>query len=495
MDELVATSSGGILPLIEAFLAFALTMLGLATAVSSIVGIILAAFRLRAFNLRNLLEYFFRNELAERLEKAEVAAGETPLEDTAEQNAAQELDRRIKFLVDMSLLPDPLLGRQADGTMATATAGAKGQTVVFREAVQDARESKLRAAQQRPATEWWHWRRWLYWLTVWKSLGNCLDRLPTDEFRSRFRDSRAGEALAELHRGELEREGLSAAEIKQEPWLDDYVRRFNSLGQASRESFTRNARSTSVLVGFLLAFAVNIDSLYLLNSYLTSDSLRVMVLAQSKELLAAAAKSSETSGGAELPATPAAAGPETGQSGSVTQRALSSQVERAQGAAADVGASLDQAKALLSELEERFPSLDSDTAKKALEAVETSLGTVSETLSDAQSAARTLDTANAEVVGIVRGLDDVFPIGWEYYPGCPPISPDERCREAVRSPEDGKAGRSLKWFIGVLLTGTLAGLGAPVWVQVVQGALRARNWVRGGTGTETGKPPEQTSGS
>jgi hypothetical protein len=48
---------GGFLPLMEAFAAFALTMVALTTAVSTILGIFWRVLRLRAMGMRSMLIY------------------------------------------------------------------------------------------------------------------------------------------------------------------------------------------------------------------------------------------------------------------------------------------------------------------------------------------------------------------------------------------------------------------------------------------------------
>ena len=91
----------GILPLTEAFLAFALTMLALATAVSSLVGICHRLTRWRAVGLRRLVDYFYRNEIRTSLsERSGVPSVISDTEDAYGRFA------RAKFIVDMTFLPE-----------------------------------------------------------------------------------------------------------------------------------------------------------------------------------------------------------------------------------------------------------------------------------------------------------------------------------------------------------------------------------------------------
>ena len=57
---------GGFMPLIEGFLAFALTMLALSTAVSALVGVWLRFFRWRAWGFRRSMETIYDHEIEPR---------------------------------------------------------------------------------------------------------------------------------------------------------------------------------------------------------------------------------------------------------------------------------------------------------------------------------------------------------------------------------------------------------------------------------------------
>jgi hypothetical protein len=135
-----------------------------------------------------------------------------------------------------------------------------------------------------------------------------------------------------------------------------------------------------------------------------------------------------------------------------------------------------------------------------------------------------------------------FPVGWNLYPNCAPQSPDTRCaallvrataaqrqaydaigtcgRDAAAAAQPAPAAATggqpsatqapspaatesncapgglshvrwvasadssglLRWAIGLVLTILMAGLGTPFWIQVVNGFLAARNYVRTGSG-------------
>ena len=108
----------GFLPLIEAILAFALTMVALTTAVSVITGVVFRFFRSRAAGLREMMTYFFRNEVIPLLEMIEPPASpdstvpSKPTGDVFDTSPQGSYETRIDFLVDMTLLPTVIEGEK-----------------------------------------------------------------------------------------------------------------------------------------------------------------------------------------------------------------------------------------------------------------------------------------------------------------------------------------------------------------------------------------------
>lgn len=93
-------------------------------------------------------------------------------------------------------------------------------------------------------------------------------------------------------------------------------------------------------------------------------------------------------------------------------------------------------------------------------------------------------------------MTEGFPVGWNLYPNCALGSTATRCVRLVNlgkvSPHADETGvvamfRNVmyvaandfggfsRWFLGVFITGIMAGLGAPFWMEVVNNFLRARN--------------------
>ena len=96
-----------------------------------------------------------------------------------------------------------------------------------------------------------------------------------EEFKTRLAESVAGRHLRTHVTGP---DAWPALETK-------LLNAFATIGEASSESFARLSRGWSVAVGFMLAFLLNIDSIDLLNSYLTDPALRAQVVEHSDELL------------------------------------------------------------------------------------------------------------------------------------------------------------------------------------------------------------------
>jgi hypothetical protein len=215
----------GFLPLIEAFLAFALTMLALATAVSAIVGVWLRVFRWRALGLRQSLELIYDKEIQPRLSRA--ARRTTTAAD------------RLGFVADMTLSLNVEIG-------ATDRAAREGQIKALRASVQEPESSGA-------------FTRWVSFLSRrfrrWRSLRLGLDYLTESQFQVRLDASQAGAALARQH-GPDEWRRLKA-------YLTEV---FTEVGVTATEAFARRSRVRTVIAGLVLAIGVNIDSFDLLNT-------------------------------------------------------------------------------------------------------------------------------------------------------------------------------------------------------------------------------------
>jgi hypothetical protein len=447
-------NANGFLPLIEAFLAFALTMLALTTAVAAVAGVWQRLFRWRSRGLRDSVEYLYQHTLQPRLEHRGMR-----------RSPAQWEDARRQFIVDMTMVPIPRIDKNHEDTT-------------------DWRLQLLRDAE---ASEFFScWKKW-------RSLRYGLDWLSDTEFRNRLADSAA------------------RAEIKAraDPWDAEnlLLQRFTALGHATTESFARRSRVLTIVVGFVFVFGVNVDSIHLFNNYLTDPSLRSQIIDTQEELL----KASQNAVGNSSMAN-------------------------------DNGNEIDDAITELSSITNNIQTaidsaIDSDAARELegalaiAEAATSQLEATKKELAEISKDSAEITAAINSVHLIAASVTQTFPVGWNQYPNCSPLSPDSRCAVLITadqikpaanavSRDSGKFGGNnapasvfalitapwraavsarihlkpvyeadaamfWRWFVGVLLTGILVGLGTPFWVKTVNGALAARNWIQKGDRAET----------
>jgi hypothetical protein len=428
------------MPLIEGFLAFALTMLALSTAVSAIVGVWLRFFRWRAWGFRRSMETIYDREIEPRLREA--------------QRQIPPGEERLNFLADMTF-----------GLNAAAN-------TVNRE-VRQLRVSELERCQGRPQSDDWFrkgWERLALRSRRWHSLRYGVDYMTESQFRLRLDASTAGRALATYH---------SAAEWQQ---LTDHLTNvFNEVGVSATETFARRARIRTVIAGLLLAIAVNIDSFDLLNTYLTNDEIRNRVIAQQEEILAR-----QTIGTDALPAVDRRLS-ESGER-------LGSAIQRVEETIAELGETqkLDSdSRQKLESLQERLNSVSGDIAIMT-EAGEELEDAVSKTRGIAASLTRNFPIGWDSYPNCRQGSADIRCARLEVLrkKACdPPDGP------GVQQKADGSAGSDsgdvsncekvgvvfadtsgfIKWLVGVLITGFMVGLGAPFWVQTVDRLLKLKS--------------------
>jgi hypothetical protein len=491
----------GFAPLIEGFLAFALTMLALTTGVSAIVGALNHLRRRHARGLRDMVRVLYVRDLkplvdgdsdgTER-EKANVASALTappksvreavkseflalgtrlarlfkaqpPLTDVQKTKAdtdATEIARRALFIFDMTFMPVPDVVEkiQRDGRLHWLT--------------------KLASAERLCGMPWYttvfHPKRLA---RRWKTLRCGLAELTDAEFLDRLARSDLGSTLKSrtFPVGAFQRWEDLAAHL---------LGRFKTIGGASSETFARHARGWSVVVGFLLAAILNIDSIDLLNSYLTNPQLRQSVVAQSDEILRQQTPAPDSQ--AASPLAPARV---------------------------RVNEAANQLSATLNALTGALPTLKavagSGDGQKAVEAVQAGLTGLLAQVKGVQEGVGALDEdvtrAQQQILGVTRSLTASFPIGWDRFPNCrTPNTPDLRCGEP-RVAGDASAWQTLstmrtakpaefyQWLVGVFLTTVLLGLGSPFWVQVVSGALKLSRAAQGDAAKQKAQTAQGTA--
>ena len=489
----------GFAPLIEGFLAFALTMLALTAAVSSIVGAVLHLRRRHARGLRDMVRLLYLRELVPLL-GAPAAAPRTV-------HSADAVMPRIRLTIDTSAIVPTV--REHLGSGASAASDSRELTVdeleglrraefIFDmtfmplpgvvaklEGEQGAHDFWLRrlmSAEKVTGVPWYKTglhlvRQARYWIT----LRYGLDSLKDDEFLERLASSDVGQ---ELRRREAWRDrnldGWDALAAH-------LLKKFQAIGGACSETFARHSRGWCVAVGFLLAFALNVDSLDLLNSYLTDPALRQQVIAGSESIQANAASGGSAAAAATLPTVRAE-----------LQRANTQLTQTAQG--------LTQTLNKLSATLAADDSGRSAAARADLDALATLVKGVE---TEARNVGQEVSDADRVIRGVTHSLTASFPIGWKRFPNCAPNSPDLRCAEVTAAPVPADALPWTRWasilrhaqrndpdgfnhwLAGVLLTGFLLGLGTPFWVQAVSAAFSLRRWdQKKKTDTESGSGAE-----
>lgn len=343
---------------LEGILAFALTLIALSTAVTAIVEVIQRVLRRRPAGLLKLMMHFYDHELQKTLN-----ALKHPEIDQAKEDL-------IPFLQQMVTL--------------SGTAKFDGNSIEsYRHAGQSG-ITRLRAEMSL-------WRR---------TLGNVVDKLSPQQFRERLRWTRLGQAIEDQPDEQEKTKIYKALE-----------QRFDVLGTATSEGFSRNARMYTVTVGLLLALVGNIDSLHLLKSYLSDAELRQSIIEHQEAIL-----------------------------------------ERAQSVLAKA-ASHEQNIGT----EGSLPA----TTESATQA--------------ANAEANKIPRELAEVIGSTKEEFQIlgtysFPIGWMLYPNCERSHLDYRCELSG----DAYAVFG-QWLLGIILTGFLTGLGSPFWFEVVQNLMRIRS--------------------
>ena len=311
--------------LIEAALAFAITMLALSLVVSSFVEILHRICSMREEGLKHVLRQMFDQVLAEHVESANPAeaAGKTA-------KAARDA-----FVAEMSANRAPM--------------GA-GPSAVATDQAEDAG-----GAEGSPG-------RWKYGLAnLWKCLvhfwqhsvrlwnGRALAAMTPAEFMERLGSTEVGHAIAKANidaRKAAEDAGVVAAEAVNIV-LKDVAQKFEAFGKEASVYFEGRARLLSVIVAMGLAFLAHVDAVDLFKTYLRDPNARAKVIEQTEALTAqykSAEKTMETLSG--FKAKQPAAAPPAEDSGKTAEEKAAAQKKEDEKKAADAKLLDDQIEAL-----------------------------------------------------------------------------------------------------------------------------------------------------
>lgn len=443
------------MPLLDAMIAFSLTMLAVATAVSVLIEIVQGLVVRRRAGLKKFLHEFYTHEL-EPAVHAGVARAEQKVKDASTAAVHAALDNLQKQLGKgyastwgrgaNSFLP-PAKGRGIDsvergeGARKWAPALRAGISADFHalnpnRKLSEAEAEAAKKAQAAGAADD---------IKIVRNRGEVetykLIEVSTKEMVDRLKQSALGQQIyADLKTG--------ADEV-----FDVVAERYERFGEIFSETFRRNRQLASMVGAVIVAFAVNIDAIHLMKAYTLSSDTRDAVINEYSEIIAASKSvieppDAETNPPAEPGQTP-----------------------------------------------------------------------------DPPHVRETYRTAVAQLAALEASP---FPIGWDYFPACPDGSPDPRCqgqktdkeievtsaqkaayvpatdgieswalfvalrkavvptharlvfgREVFRERRAAVPSATWSWIFGCLLTGLLAGLGAPFWYNAATSLMSAANRVRG----------------
>ena len=263
--------------LIEAALAFAITMLALSLVVSSFVEIIHRIFSMREEGLKHVLGQMFDQVLAKHV--VDSSPEQTGSTNSAEKNAeAAIIEARDAFVARMSANRAPMgaAPRAAATHQAENAGGAQGLLGLCK-----------------------------YWLSYpWKCLahfwehsvrlwnGRSLAAMTPAEFMERLGSTEVGHAIAKANieaekvaKEAAEKTGVVAAEAVNIV-LKDVAQKFEAFGKEASVYFEGRARLLSVLVALALAFLAHVDAVDLFKTYLRDPNARAKVIEQSAAVTA-----------------------------------------------------------------------------------------------------------------------------------------------------------------------------------------------------------------
>ncbi|MEH2613941.1 hypothetical protein [Bradyrhizobium sp. AZCC 1693] len=254
--------------LIEAALAFAITMLALSLVVSSFVEIIHRIFSMREAGLKHVLRQMFDQVLAKHVVGASL-----------EQTGSAEADRkaaeaaitaaRDAFVARMSANRAPM------GAAPRATATHQAENAGGEQGLLDRWKSWVTYPWNRLVHFWEHSVR------LWN--GRALAAMTPAEFMERLGSMEVGHAIAKANidaKKAAEDAGATAAEAAHVV-LKDVAQKFEAFGKEASVYFEGRARLLSVVVAMALAFLAHVDAIDLFKTYLRDPNARAKVIEQS----------------------------------------------------------------------------------------------------------------------------------------------------------------------------------------------------------------------
>lgn len=265
--------------LIEAALAFAITMLALSLVVSSFVEIIHRVFSMREEGLKHVLRQMFDQVLSKHVvDPALLKARDGNLAE-ADRKAAEAaiIAARNDFVVRMSANRAPM-GAAPRATPTTQTGNIDSERGLV---------DRLKSALADPFNALVHF--WKSSVHLWN--GRDLAAMTPAEFMERLGSMDAGQAIAkaniDAHKAAkaAEEAGAAAADAANVV-LRDVAQKFEAFGKEASAYFEGRARLLSVVVAMALAFLAHVDAVDLFRTYLRDPNARAKVIEQSEAITA-----------------------------------------------------------------------------------------------------------------------------------------------------------------------------------------------------------------
>jgi len=239
------------MPLIEATLAFAITMLALSLVVSSIVEVIHRTFKLREAGLKYMLEQLFDQVLVGYLKPGLEAKAKAKLGDkyiASSQHVQDGLKTfRDGFVERMRVNRSPV-GVKPDPTLAIG-------------ATPDAKPPGFRLGD------------------VWG--GRHVKELSLPDFMERLGSLGVGDEIKK--HGEAAAQGAADAV---DAILKDIAQKFEGFGRDAASHFEGRARMLSVVIAIILAFCAHVDAVDLFKTYLRDPNARTKATEQAAAVTA-----------------------------------------------------------------------------------------------------------------------------------------------------------------------------------------------------------------
>lgn len=230
------------MPYLDAALAFALTMLAVATLVTQIVRLLHAIAKTRSTVMKELLEDYFNNELK-------------PVVD-------RELNR-LKGQVKATITAE--VGKHTDDINKIAAEVEKRVekfTTLAGEVVAHADDLKFVEKQNE------------------EGKGVKENPLFSEDDLKNLVDVSTEEMIEQLKRSDMGQKLLKELGDKANTVFDELGKQYELVGKKFTKIFREKARVVATIVALILAFALNIDTIFIANTYISNQGMRQAVIEQ-----------------------------------------------------------------------------------------------------------------------------------------------------------------------------------------------------------------------